>query len=870
MVIVNVTLVCKHSHVFKNVCQGRLLLQKGNNSSLIQKQYIRGLPRHNDAAEHQMQKGWPFLAKHLLMTATICGCSFAGAIVWDHIQVARGVRRIPTLYVIRYKGFHISFAKMYGYILLANTVVFAMWRIPRLLPFMQRYFLSSSCKGAMCAIIGVVGCAFPDSRFSIAFLDQIYPHSFSAKSGILALLTFDTLGLVLRWKMFDHAAHLGGTLFGIFYITYGADMTKYNLFMGYFNLTLRELDLDNLISKLVLPKVRINDTGSLNTSTYSTVDVETTTKGIQDFAHQLACLIPHVLNSTKTDENASSTDFKDKISCLNPLSNSAKTELQCFMDHLKRRQPLESANCTSLQQPINKQTLGSYNCSNISDVIHAVNLYYELKDVFGGINISAIPSLTTPGVTTTPMATSVPPQSSLIDIETIKEQSNRTLNPNMTLEKVNELATQLEVVVNGSETDTKTVTQILSHMSEIEITNSQTVETFSRISTTVIHTYNETSTDTESSEIVMPDLLYSMENVLSSASPNENITIETSEMARVSTIIYKTINQKWSVRKGYHNAQIGSNVMSVSVQNLDQNKTHKAEVNVTGAITVVLPTNVTGMTKKHERVLYIMTTLGCSISIACLALTLIIYVYLRVLSNDTVMIHANLSVALLLGQLVLVTSDGAAKYMAACKIVTALIHFLFMSAFAWMMVEGLALYLSCTRPISAYGDMRMIYVLIGWGLPAIIVLITLGSNFQDYGEGEYSSCWLSIDDGLIWSFMAPMIIIVVMNILVLGLVLKAFLTLRTNSKKTEAARLFASFKVMVTLLPILGITWLLGILVPVSDVFHYLFIIGTSMQVRKKYNERRRRNTCSTSDFWPGSTSEWTDRRQQVIVKSAL
>lgn len=39
----------------------------------------------------------------------ICGCSFAGAIVWDHIQVARGVRRIPTLYVIRYKGFHISF-----------------------------------------------------------------------------------------------------------------------------------------------------------------------------------------------------------------------------------------------------------------------------------------------------------------------------------------------------------------------------------------------------------------------------------------------------------------------------------------------------------------------------------------------------------------------------------------------------------------------------------------------------------------------------------------------------------------------------------------------------------------------------------------
>lgn len=47
-------------------------------------------------------------------------------------------------------------------------------------------------------------------------------------------------------------------------------------------------------------------------------------------AHQLACLIPHVLNSTKTDENASSTDFKDKISCLNPLSSEFYHVCYCY------------------------------------------------------------------------------------------------------------------------------------------------------------------------------------------------------------------------------------------------------------------------------------------------------------------------------------------------------------------------------------------------------------------------------------------------------------------------------------------------------------------------------------------------------------
>ena len=45
-------------------------------------------------------------------------------------------------------------------------------------------------------------------------------------------------------------------------------------------------------------------------------------------AQQLACLIPHVLNSTKKDENASSTDFKDKVNCLNPLGG--KYSLQLF------------------------------------------------------------------------------------------------------------------------------------------------------------------------------------------------------------------------------------------------------------------------------------------------------------------------------------------------------------------------------------------------------------------------------------------------------------------------------------------------------------------------------------------------------------
>ena len=58
-------------------------------------------------------------------------------------------------------------------------------------------------------------------------------------------------------------------------------------------------------------------------------------------------------------------------------------------------------------------------------------------------------------------------------------------------------------------------------------------------------------------------------------------------------IVYKTVNQRWSVKKGYTNAKIGSNIMSVSVQQPRNDSMVQKAVNMTGAVTVVLPTNVT-------------------------------------------------------------------------------------------------------------------------------------------------------------------------------------------------------------------------------------------------------------------------------------
>ncbi|ESP00885.1 hypothetical protein LOTGIDRAFT_140348, partial [Lottia gigantea] len=163
-----------------------------------------------------------------------------------------------------------------------------------------------------------------------------------------------------------------------------------------------------------------------------------------------------------------------------------------------------------------------------------------------------------------------------------------------------------------------------------------------------------------------------------------------------------------------------------------------------------------------------------------------------------------------------------------CKLVAILLHFFFLSAFTWMLVEGLSLYVTCTRGIGNYSNNKVRYLLIGWGLPIVIVLISFGSEFQNYGNGPGDSCWLSLEHGLIWAFMGPMLLIVFFNLIILGLILKVFLTLKTNKQKTEAARV--SLRAMVMLLPLLGMTWILSLLVPLSIWFRYMFVIGNSLQ----------------------------------------
>jgi rhomboid-like protein len=79
---------------------------------------------------------------------------------------------------------------------------------------------SLGASGAIMAVIAYVCAQYPDTKLSILFIPG---WQFSADSAIKGIMCLDFVGVLMRWRLFDHAAHLGGAAFGLFWSYYGRD-----------------------------------------------------------------------------------------------------------------------------------------------------------------------------------------------------------------------------------------------------------------------------------------------------------------------------------------------------------------------------------------------------------------------------------------------------------------------------------------------------------------------------------------------------------------------------------------------------------------------------------------------------------------------
>ncbi|XP_069755423.1 presenilin-associated rhomboid-like protein, mitochondrial isoform X2 [Narcine bancroftii] len=80
---------------------------------------------------------------------------------------------------------------------------------------------SLGASGAIMAILAAVCSKMPEAKLAIILLPMF---TFTASSALKAIIAIDSAGLILGWRFFDHAAHLGGALFGIWYIFHGHEL----------------------------------------------------------------------------------------------------------------------------------------------------------------------------------------------------------------------------------------------------------------------------------------------------------------------------------------------------------------------------------------------------------------------------------------------------------------------------------------------------------------------------------------------------------------------------------------------------------------------------------------------------------------------
>ncbi|XP_071508732.1 presenilin-associated rhomboid-like protein, mitochondrial [Diadema antillarum] len=85
----------------------------------------------------------------------------------------------------------------------------------------SRFNPSLGASGAIMAVLGSVCIQFPDARLAIIFLPFV---TFSASTALTALIGLESMGVILGWQVFDHAAHLAGLLFGCYYVKHGHEM----------------------------------------------------------------------------------------------------------------------------------------------------------------------------------------------------------------------------------------------------------------------------------------------------------------------------------------------------------------------------------------------------------------------------------------------------------------------------------------------------------------------------------------------------------------------------------------------------------------------------------------------------------------------
>uniref|UniRef100_H2XWN7 G-protein coupled receptors family 2 profile 2 domain-containing protein n=2 Tax=Ciona intestinalis TaxID=7719 RepID=H2XWN7_CIOIN len=162
---------------------------------------------------------------------------------------------------------------------------------------------------------------------------------------------------------------------------------------------------------------------------------------------------------------------------------------------------------------------------------------------------------------------------------------------------------------------------------------------------------------------------------------------------------------------------------------------------------------------------------------------------------------------------------------------------------AWMFVEGIILYRKILIVLTREPQIiSKRYYIIGWGVPCLISTLTLIGRTTQNLTYHNERCWLTLQDGIIWTFAGPVCFVIAFNFTILVRVLivaaatqqRRFLRQQNRYKPTNSNQIQQNIRTVARgiffLTPLLGLSWVLGFFAATSVVLSYVFVFTNAFQ----------------------------------------
>ncbi|XP_076347019.1 adhesion G protein-coupled receptor L2-like isoform X2 [Tachypleus tridentatus] len=251
----------------------------------------------------------------------------------------------------------------------------------------------------------------------------------------------------------------------------------------------------------------------------------------------------------------------------------------------------------------------------------------------------------------------------------------------------------------------------------------------------------------------------------------------------------------------------------------------------------------------NDEIMNILSICCCSLSIAALVLSIVCFISFRALRSRRIMITCNMSVCLLVINLLILTGLNHTQHKVACALIAGVLHYAVLAAFAWTLLEGIYLYQTVVLVFSWLNDVKPIwFYVLGYGLPFVIVTVSSSLRYSDYGTEKH--CWLSRVNGLMWSVAGPVGFVILVNTVFFIMSLRSAFSVKIRNQQTQAIKTINILKGSFSLMVLLGLTWIFGFFLTSEKtmVMAYIFLVLNGLQgvfififhilVNEKYRNR--------------------------------